>query len=378
MRRGKRRANGEGSIWTTGGRTRGRITIDGATYYRSGATRGEVAAKIAALRVAAEQGKLVRTRSGRQTVADYLRHWVAEIRGDEIVSSSRAMYATRLWHVQSRLGTYQLRELTSDHIRACYADMKAHGLSATYIRSIHGTLSGALKYAVEIEHVIPQSPMVGVKPPKEEHREMQTLTPAQIRSLLAVTNETRLHALWALLTHTGMRFGEAAGLHWDDIDWEKGTISIRRAAEPRTGEGIREVAPKTPSARRTVRIRRHLIAVLREHQQRQRLERVAARIWPREDLVFTNREGTFLRAASAHVALATALREAKLPRVRIHDLRHSFATIMLSRPGANVKQVSEMMGHANVTTTLKIYAHVTDQMHEEASGWMDDLLAQEA
>jgi integrase len=168
-----------------------------------------------------------------------------------------------------------------------------------------------------------------------------------------------------------MRQGELAGLQWDDLDLgEKATITVRRSADTRT----RTVVSSTKTGQeRRVGIGPRTTEVLEAHRRRQRVERMAASSWSDPGLVFPNTRGKVRRRDSVMRSPRVLLDKAGLPAgVRFHDLRHTAATLALKR-GLPIQSVSKMLGYSNPAMTLKRYAHVLDDMRDEAGRAMDEL-----
>ena len=153
---------------------------------------------------------------------------------------------------------------------------------------------------------------------------MRTWTAQQLEAFLAFTAEERLHALWQLLGLTGMRRGEACGLRWCDCDLEQGRVAIRRALVP-IAHTVLVSEPKTARGKRSIALDAHTVAVLRAHAARQLAERESAKAWTETGLVFTRTDGQALPPNSVSRCFVRAVERAKLPAIRLHDLRHSHA-----------------------------------------------------
>jgi len=173
--------------------------------------------------------------------------------------------------------------------------------------------------------------------------------------------------VWLLAANTGMRRGELIGLRWSAVDLERGTIAVVRAhAVVRYGE-VTASEPKTARGRRAIAIDAGTVAALRSHRARQAAERLAVGPgWADTDLVFTRADGTAIHPQRLTAWFEQAARRAGLPAIRLHDLRHSYATLALGA-GVHPKVVSERLGHATVAMTLDVYSHVTPTMQREAA-----------
>jgi integrase len=168
-----------------------------------------------------------------------------------------------------------------------------------------------------------------------------------------------------------MSQGELAALRWEDLDLgAKPNITVRRSADTRTSTVVSTT--KTGQERR-IGIGPRTVEILEAHRGRQRLERMAARSWHDPGLVFPNTKGKIRRRDSVVRFLKALLEEARLPTdVRFHDLRHTAGTLAL-RQGVTLHTVSRMLGHSDPAMTLRRYAHVLDDMREDAGQAMDEL-----
>jgi integrase len=197
----------------------------------------------------------------------------------------------------------------------------------------------------------------------------------QVRVLLDAVNGDRLEALYVLAVTIGLRQGELLGLKWDDIDLEIETLQVRRTLTTAKGGPVLS-APKTKGRRRTVRLSQTASEALRSHLERQleEIDRVGD-LWRENGLIFASESGEPLsrQHVTAH-RFKPLLRRAGLPEIRFHDLRHTCATLLLSK-NVNPKVVSEMLGHASIAITLDTYSHVLPTMQESAAKAMEDALS---
>jgi integrase len=217
-----------------------------------------------------------------------------------------------------------------------------------------------------------------VRPPRRRHHEIEPLSEEQAQTLLQVVAGDRFEALYVLTLTTGMRLGELVGLRWRDVDVNRAKLQVRMSVQE-DGYKFILAEPKTPHSRRTISLSRKAVHALREHQARQDQEK--AKLGPAWDasldLVFPNTIGCIM--IPDHLSgrnFKRYLAAAGLPDIRFHDLRHTAATMLL-RQGVHVKVVSEMLGHADISITLRIYAHVIPDMQQEAANKMDDVFGQD-
>jgi integrase len=280
-------------------------------------------------------------------------------------------------HLTPHLGTVPLASLTTARIDALYrqlerggrADHKAgEALSPRTVRYVHTILSAALAAAVR-SHRLVRNPAATATPPSPKQArapEMHPWDAAQLAAFLGWSAEhSQHHAAWTLLAMTGMRRGEALALRWRDVALDAGTVSVRRSAGVVRvkGEGAGVVEGDIKSGKpRVVDLDAATVAVLRAHRR----ERGAMALQLARDdaLVFGDQEGRHLHperfTRTFHGELARARKAIggdALPVIRLHDLRHTHATLLLAK-GEPVKVVSERLGHASATITLQVYAHV--------------------
>jgi integrase len=188
--------------------------------------------------------------------------------------------------------------------------------------------------------------------------EMSPLSRVQARKLLQTAEGNRLEALYVLAVTTGMRQGELLGLGWEDVDLEAGVVRVKRKLTLAKG-GPRLTEPKTRGSRRQIRLTSSAVEALEKHRERQQTERAASNgSWTDRGLVFCTGRGTLIRRDNLHAKhWKPLLRRAGLPDIRFHDLRHTCATLLLTK-GVHPKIVSEMLGHSSIAITLDTYSHV--------------------
>ena len=204
---------------------------------------------------------------------------------------------------------------------------------------------------------------------------MKTWNANQVRAFLTAAVEDRLSALWWLAVHTGMRRGELLALQWQDIDLDKKVLAVRRTLT-RGADGLTFGEPKSVSGRRAIALPDICVEKLRNHRIHQLEQRLqASSAWQETDLVFERGDGRVLHPNTLSGTFMRLTKQAGLPRIRFHDLRHSAATLMLSN-GVHPKIVQERLGHSDISMTLNRYSHVSMDMQREASDQLAELLAQ--
>jgi integrase len=231
---------------------------------------------------------------------------------------------------------------------------------------VHATLHRALKDAVRWQR-LSVNPVDAADPPrgKSAPRELPAWNAEQLAGFLTHMKAERLFALWRLLSMTGCRRGEALGLTWDDLDLEANTITIRRALVPLAGK-VQVSEPKSARGRRRIALDPGTIEALKEHAARQADEQSGCQDWVESGYIFTTEDGQPLDPHRISKAFERHLRAAALPRIPLHGLRHTYATLALSS-GVNPKIVSARLGHSTVAITLDIYSHVLPQADQDAA-----------
>jgi integrase len=261
-------------------------------------------------------------------------------------------------------------------LRLSPLDLGEAKLSGYTIHQAHRVLRAALRQAVK-EGRIAHNPLDLVTPPRLPSKEMQPLSPEQAETLMEQTENDRLHALWVLFLTTGMRRGEALGLGWDDVNLDAGTLLIRRQLHHQPGEGKVLTEPKTQRSRRTVHLAAGTITALRHHQTQQRLERIAeGPKWTENGLVFRTQTGGMPEHSTVLHVLHRALEAFELPRIRVHDLRHTAATYLLNI-GTHPRVVQDLLGHSSYTLTMNTYSHVVPGLHKDVANQMDRLFGRQ-
>ena len=202
---------------------------------------------------------------------------------------------------------------------------------------------------------------------------MKVWTNDEARRFLEATREDRLAFAWALLLTRGLRRGELCGLKWSAIDFDARTLRIEIT---RTVVGGKPATsrPKTAAGLRSIPIDARLVTLFRAHRRRQAAEKLAAGpAYEDGDLLLADELGRPYHPETVSGWFDTKVAQAGLSRIRLHDCRHTAATLMLAA-GTPVKVVSEVLGHASVTTTLSTYAHVLPGMAEEAGARLSESL----
>ncbi len=326
--------------------------------------------------VAADEGRLVTSK--RQKLGEYLDWWIEQAR-PSLREKSVVSYEVCLKRVKPHIGNIRLDQLKPAHIQDCYTKLLQSGtagtpLSARSVEQTHTVLHGALRQAVRLDLII-RNPVDAVTAPRSKRSEMKTLTQEQCAQLFEATREDWLGALWVVLITAGPRIGEALGLRWSDVDLDAKKIEIRRALQRQKEKGLVFVEPKSSSSRRVIELSDFAVRALKDHRVRQVERRLLlGPNWIESNMVFTSDIGTPLDPRNVLRRLRQDLEENGLPRVRIHDLRHTAATLHLQQ-GTHPRAVQAMLGHGSWALTMNTYSHVTPMMQRDAARRMDALFA---
>ncbi len=304
---------------------------------------------------------------------------------DRITDRTRDGYYRNLRkHVFPVFGNRILSDIKSHELESFFSQLR-NGYSASTVNNIRLALSKV--YAVAIRHeVVLSNPVVRTqKARKRELEKTQVRVPwSQQEALLALeaAKGTPMEAFLTLTLATGMRRGEVLGLRWSDIDFNQELVSIERTihresiAQP-DGSKVRGVIvapPKTASSRRFNQLTKPVLDALRLHELSQQLERNhAGESWEDSGYVFTNCRGGPLDESNFSKRWGKFLKDSGLRYIRIHDIRHSFATILIEEDAGQLGSVSKALGHSSIAITMDIYAK-TAQVQTQATSRMSEIL----
>jgi integrase len=308
------------------------------------------------------------------SVNEYLDRWLRDAARPRVSRRTADGYAGLLErYIRQPLGHRQLDKLQPLDIQAVYGKMQARGLSARIVRHAHSALHNALKQSVKWG-LLSRNPSDLVELPKVPHTERRVLSPDEAQKFLKATDVMPHGLIFEFALLSGMRPEEYLALQWSDVDFERGTAQVRRALVRHKKSWSFE-EPKTARSRRTVFLPAPLLQKLIAHKRKQaevRLKLGAA--WQAFDLIFCSEEGTPLSVPNiTYRYFRPILEKSKLPRIRLYDLRHSCATLLLIAE-ENPKVVSERLGHSTIVLTLDTYSHVLPTMQQQASAKLEKML----
>ena len=372
QRQGRLRADGsrEDSRWVA------QISVetpDGekrVTFY--GKTKREVQRKLEDAKFAKQQRRV--SAITNETVEDFLSGWLASVRSS-VRPTTYASYDLNVRRVTQYLGRRKLDTLTPADIQSWYLRLQDQGLSSYSVAQARRVLHVALDAAVDWE-LIHRNPIDATRPPRIEFREKNWLRGDEAKTLFEQTKDDPLHALWVLLTTTGLRIGEALGLKWSDFNPETQLLTVRRAVQRQKGKGLVFVDAKTDRSRRTLLLADFAGQALQRHKAIQDLHREALTDeWSSNDLIFCTTTGRPLDGTNVYRTLVRTLNKNDIRRVGLHELRHSAASLLASE-GVPMKVIQGMLGHSSYTLTANTYSHLTAESQREAAQRMDSLFGE--
>lgn len=381
-RSSSKRANGEGTLvqrLAKDGKTvtgwKAAVTVgykpDGKPDRRwiSGKSQEAVREKAEALKTARNGGTLFNTEG--VTLEVYARFWL-ENKPKAVRTITRESYTHTLEkHLFPELGRLKLEKLTGAHLDGLYRKKLKDGLSTRVCRYVHTLVHGMLAQAVKWDK-LPRNVADAATPPSLKTKKMEVWTPKDAVQFLDFAQQDRLHAAWYLALFGGLRRGELVGLRWQDVNLEQAQVTVNQTLVAVKGK-LEVSEPKTESSKRTISISLDTVAVLQAHLERQNLERErCGEIWHTTGYVFTTNIGTPINPANFGHAYKRVVRAAGVPDIRLHDLRHTSASLAIKR-GDSPKVVSERLGHNNVAFTLNNYVKTYGSQRREAALGIADL-----
>jgi integrase len=302
------------------------------------------------------------------TVGEYLEAWL--IGKHALKPKTIALYRDLTTnYLVPNLGHIRLLELRAHHLDRMYPNIalgrRGRPLSPSTIRRIHAVLRSALNTAVK-RRLLPYSPADHIELAPENPKRPKPWTLEECQIFLRDIADDRLANLYHLILFTGMRRGEAIGLRWQDVDLDRAYLSVEQQITEVHGRSV-VGTPKTKRGTRDIPIDADTVAILRRHQEMQNVERSAwGPAWNDAGLVFTREDGRPLRPEYATRHFQALAERAGLPAIRLHDLRHTNASVAL-QAGVAMKVVSDRLGHSQIAVTADLYTHVNDTVGRAAA-----------
>lgn len=373
---GKRRGNHEGALYfhKAAGKWSAQVTLQGKRITKYFDSQKEGREWIKEIRSQIDKG--LTFKAAQLRFDDYLDHWLLTIK-DSIKQSTWVDYRQGIInHISPYLGKLKIKDLSPADIQLLINQKKEEGLSPWRLQYIKRILNKALRQAV-ILGIIPFNPVRGVTVPRPPKKEMKVWNKEQVKVFLAKVERHRMEALYWLAFTTGLRQGELLGLRWSDVDWENKRIYIKRQLRRVREKGLIYQELKTNNSQRVIILSDLVISKLKEHQgyQKKEILFVGDRWEDKENLImFPSTIGTPLEPRNLFRHFQEIIKQAELPRIRFHDIRHTAATLMF-KEGIHPKVVQEILGHSSISLTLDTYSHVIPSMQEEVASKLNTLLS---
>jgi integrase len=332
--------------------------------------KGDAQKRLNELLVGLEKG--IPVPAGRLTVAEHLNQWLdGYVKTNCSLRTFDGYKSIVEHHLIPALGHIKLKSLQAPAIQAYYG-RACETLSARTVHHQHRVLSQSLKYAVR-QGYLGRNPAEFVDPPSPQKKAMRTLTQAEVEVLFDTAADNHYYPVIYTAVSTGLRQAELLGLRWRDIDLDMLSISVSQVLYKRHGV-CQFKEPKTSHSRRRVAMTPKLALFLRDYRtERESLYRQSGKELTLDSLVFGSPEGESLDPSVLSHDFHRIVKRAGLEHVRFHDLRHTFASLMLLR-GAKPKVISEALGHSSVAFTMDTYSHIIEGMQEDAMALLDEVL----
>ncbi|QNL45146.1 site-specific integrase [Oscillibacter hominis] len=379
----KRRPSGDGMVRKRDdGRWEGRIVVghkengDSIFRYVYADTQKELTAKLRK-HITAYQGADLSEQSS-MTLVEWLELWLEDVAGTIRPNTLNRYRGTIKNHIKPQLGQKVISQITPKDIQKFYDRLltcgnlnSGEGLSNNTVRGIHGMLHEALDAAKQARLII-RNPTEDAMPPKFSQTPKRILTDEQLDIFMdAIKEDDVWHDFFYTELMTGLRRGELCGLMWDDFDEVDGTLRIRRTVRREKATGLITGDTKTYAGTRNIVLPPSVIELLKERKEKALTE------WIFPDPIRPERPTD---PGTAYNRLKTLLKQAGLPSIRFHDLRHTFATHALAS-GVDIKTLSGILGHTRTAFTLDTYAHTTGDMQKRAAEivgkFMTDIFGEE-
>lgn len=306
--------------------------------------------------------------------------WLPAIEAS-LAPSTFESYARNIrFHIVPRIGHEPLQGLTAARLNAFYGERSksgrrdGKGLSPRSVRYLHAIIRHALADAVKWGRTV-RNVADAAEPPSARRAKApppKTWSAAELRAFLESVRGDRLSALWTFYATTGARRGEALALRWNDVDSDRVAI---HATAVSVAYMVTSSRPKSERGRRNVALDAGTVSALREHHKRQLEERLTfGPAYADDSLVFCRKDGAPIHPERVSVLFRACVKAAGVPSIRLHDLRHTWASLAL-QAGVNPKVVSERLGHASVGFTLDTYSHAIPGLQQDAAETVAALFA---
>lgn len=383
-----KKSNGEGSIYKRkDGRWCGSYydneSANPKRYYIYGKTQKEVRQKLK------NKEEQLKRRRKELDVPDTLGKWMLfylqNYKKNEIKETTYYNYMTLYRkHIQkSSIYNIKLDKLSSNELQKYYNKMLSDGYDVSSVKRINVLVNSALSQAEKM-HIVKENVNRLTTLPKKKQYKASILSVEEIKRILSDARDDELYPIVVLVLYTGLRKGELMALKWTNIDFENKELHVEGSlCRVETGEVTKEgtrkytykiLEPKTEKSRRTIPLSDIAIDALNLQKERQqKIKEQYALIYQDQDFVFARYDGKYLNQRPFMNQYHDFLERYNIHRIRFHDLRHTFASILLEA-GESPKVIQELLGHSTITTTMDIYTHVSKKVKVGSIKVLDDLL----
>jgi integrase len=385
-----RRSNGSGSIYR---RKDGRWCAsvynekDGklSRQYVYGKTQKEVRAKLKELE---EQLRLEKEQRLHPLLYKKFSDWVSEylevykkpVLKQTTYDTYQNFYEKHILHHD--IGNMALGELSTEYLQSYYHEKQLSGLSAKTIHHIHVIINGSLTKAFQLGY-IEKNICDRVVLPKKEKYTGKSMKLEDARRFICEAKEERIYPIVVVAMLTGLRKGEIFGLQWKDIDFDNRILYVRRSlcrlqekdSSGKTHSYYEVMEPKTAKSKRSVPLSQDVINafVLQQKWQDSNAKKFGDIYSNPDGFIFTQEDGSFLSQKGFLEQFYRVLDKYSIPRLRFHDLRHTFASLLLES-GENMKTIQELLGHSQISTTMDIYTHFSEKMKRTSIGNLERII----
>jgi len=370
-----RRGNHEGNLrLRDDGAWEASVTFDGRRHYARATTQAEARRKLGELRRQHAMAELVP--STRLRLEEHLTAWLEAGRTEWKPKTYREYESVCRVYLIPAMGHIKVQALTASHVANWYARWREErGVTGGTVLNVHRVLSRALTMAVRWG-VVARNVAKDIEPPRAARKRPELWSPEEARRFLEAEDDPRWQAVWALLMGTGCRVGEVLALRWTDLHRESSTLRVQRTVGHFNRTAV-ETKPKTAAGARDVRLPEFALAALRIWRAAQATERLAAASWEASDAIVTTPEGKRPGPWVVRNALVRTARRAGVHTVRVHDLRHLHASMLLA-DGVPIPVVSARLGHASPAVTMAVYSHALKGQDETAAAVIEGALGNAA
>ncbi len=381
-----KRSNGEGTIYKRNdGRWCAAFYDDAPCprrHFVYASTQSEVKKKLKAKKAELERGE--RKKNTVYTLEQWILYYLENYKKNEVKETTFSTYMDQFnKHIKGEgIGKIKLNRLTSDILQRFYNSKQSAGYNAKTIKHIYILINSSLKKAVQLK-ILSENANMAVVLPKIKEFKAKTLSAEEVSTIVNKAKEEELYPIVILTIYTGMRKGEVMALKWENINWEEKELYVEGSlcfvpketeSEEKTHHEYKILGPKTEKSRRAIPlVDIALEALLIQKQRQEEIKEKFELIYNDEGLVFARYDGRCIEQGGFMRKYHEFLEKYDLPSIRFHDLRHTFASLLLEA-GESPKVIQELLGHSTITTTMDIYAHITKRGKVRAIEKLDELL----